>query len=598
VPAVITPGDTVSGETIGLPGDIDEFTFSGTAGEQFNVFLQATNPSPPQGVVLSVITPGDVLLAGTQSLTAGADLLSLSTGRFALPVGGTYRVRVDGSVGPYRLFVYHVNPRPESVADTLAFGDSVIDEAIDVPGDVDEFAVVVADSSLANLVFELGPDATHGSINASLLRRGSGEQITSTGSSTPGGASQTGRFDIGPGSYVLRIENPPSPSPARGSYRVMLYRFRAGPERVSDSIVVGDTIDGEGLDPPGDVDRFYLYGTRGEHINLAIQGMAGLTSNGGFEAFLMQPNGWPFALVASPTSGSSLDEHQTLRLDLPVTGRYLLDISGASTPDQLTEHGSYRLAVTHVPTTPENTSAALAPGDSVTTESIDALGDWDQFTVAATPGENLGLLFESTGTGIYPLISAFDPATGDNLGGTVGQFRRFAGPFRVPSGGQVAIAVYEAPSVYFRMCYAPTCDGIFRFVGGYKFHVIPVHLAPESGPATYTVGDTVRGEAIDPEGDIDEFTANGTPGETLAPFYRLTANPVPTGKGITLEVIDPATGDTLVGKGLQIVGVTQEFISSGSFTVPASGHFLIRVRGSGTFGDDIATAPYEMFIRR
>jgi hypothetical protein len=596
VPAALTPGDTVSGESIELPGDIDDFTFSGTAGEQFNAFLQATNPSEPLGVVLSVITPGDALLAGTQSLTAGTPLLSVSTGRFTLPVDGTYRVWLDGSVGPYRFLLYHVNSQPESVAGTLAFGDSVTVEAIDVPGDVDEFAVAVAESSLANLVFELGPDATSGSISANLLRAGSGEQVAATGSYTPGSANQTGRFAIGPGSYVLRIENPPGSSPSRGSYRVMLYRFQAGPENVSDSIVMGDTINGEQLEPPGDLDRFYLYGTKGEHINIAIQGTATGTANGGFQAFLMQPSGWPLALVAGPTSGASLDDRQTLRVDLPVTGRYLLDITGASSPEQLSEHGSYRLAVSNVSTAPEQTSEALVPGDSVTTESLDGLGDWDQFTVTATPGEELGLLFESTGTGIYPLIAAFDPVTGDSLEGTVGQFQRFAGPFRVPSGGQVMIAIYEAPSVYFRMCYTPMCGDIFRFVGGYTFRVIRVNRAPETVAAAYTVGDTVRGEAIDPIGDFDEFTATGVPGETLTSFFRVTAPPSQPGSGLTPEVINPATGDTLLGRGLQILG--QQFVEFGAFSVPPGGNFLIRVRGTGTFGDDITTAPYEFFIRR
>jgi hypothetical protein len=42
----------------------------------------------------------------------------------------------------------------------------------------------------------------------------------------------------------------------------------------------------------------------------------------------------------------------------------------------------------------------------------------------------------------------------------------------------------------------------------------------------------------------------------------------------------------------------QAFGRVGSFAVPASGSFLIRVRGTGTWGEDITTAPYEFFIRR
>jgi hypothetical protein len=599
VSSTIVFGDTISGETIKLPGDIDEFTFSGTAGQEFNVFLQATNPTPPLGVVLSVVDPNNTLLAGTQSLVAGTPFLALSTGRFALPVSGTYRVWVDGSVGPYRLMVYRVNPKPESVSDTLVFGDSVSTEAIDVPGDVDEYQVVVAESSLANLVLQLEPGANPGAVNASLLKSGSRQEVVAVvGTSTPGVLGQSGRFAVGPGSYVLRVENPLGPSPAAAAYIVKLYRFKASPENVSETIVVGDTIETESIEPPGDLDRYYLDGHAGEHINIAIQGTAAPPSSGGFRALLNYPGGlFPLALVATPTSSASLDDRQTLRFDLPVTGRYLLDVTAGSTPGLLTEHGSYRLAVTHTSTAPEQTSAALVPGDSVTAEPLDPIGDWDQFTVTATAGQDLGLIFQSTATTYYPRILAFNPVTGDTLAGTVGQFVRFAGPFRVPSGGSVAVAVFEPPIRQgTRECYDGACGGIYGFTGGYKFHVITVNRAPEAVPAAYAVDDTVRGEAIAPVGDVDEFTATAAAGASLTLFCRLTANRVGN-TGISFEVIDPATGAIVGGQGNQLVGTTQQFISFGSFTVPASGTFLVRVRGSGTFGDEVATAPYEFFVK-
>jgi len=129
--------------------------------------------------------------------------------------------------------------------------------------------------------------------------------------------------------------------------------------------------------------------------------------------------------------------------------------------------------------------------------------------------------------------------------------------------------------------------------------VISIDRAPESVPQGYAVGDTVRGEAIFPAGDIDEFTSSGTPGDTLSPWYRLTASPVPpSGSGITLEVIDPATGVILVGWGTSLIGSSPQYYSPGYFVVPPAGTFLIRVRGSGLFGDELETAPYEFFVKR
>ncbi len=108
-------------------------------------------------------------------------------------------------------------------------------------------------------------------------------------------------------------------------------------------------------------------------------------------------------------------------------------------------------------------------------------------------------------------------------------------------------------------------------------------------PAAYTVGDTVRGEAVFPGGDIDEFTSTAVPGDTLTAYIRLTAPPVGGDQfhGLTLEVIDPATGNALIGSLAQFFG--QTFNPVGSFA---------RVRGSGTFGDELTTAPYEFFVRR
>jgi hypothetical protein len=596
-PVAVSPGDTVSTETIELPGDVDEFLLGGSAGDEFNVFLCAQSPSPPIGVALDVIDPSDALLAATQTTTPDGDLLAISTGRFALPVSGTYRLRVDGAAGPYRFFVYLVDRRPESQAATLSFGDSVFGEAIDVPGDVDEFSVVVPDSSGANLVFRLGEDATSGTIGATLVRSGSEEAVAATSSYTPSGANQTGRFLIGPGSYVLRVTNADGPSPSRGSYRVWLYKFKLGPETVSDTIAVGDLIDGESLDAPGDLDAFHFYGTRGQHINIAIQGL-GAPSTGGMMAFLETPTGGPLAAVVSPTSGTSLGAYQSLRLDLSATGWYRLRVRGASSPEQLSEYGPYRLAVTATSTAPEHVGDSLAPGDSVVAEQIDDLGDWDEYRVVGTPGQKLGIVFQSVAVGsAVASMVAFDSATGDTLTSEIGQGERLAGPVTIPAGGEVRIAVLERPPFGFRDCGDATCDGFYRFVGTYRVRVIPVNPAPESVPAAYTVGDTGRGESLFPTADVDEFTSSGTPGERLSAWWRLTGNPVPPGSLITLQVVDPATGMVLAGSGAALIASTANFIEQNSFTVPASGAFLVRVQGYG-LGTNLGTAPYEFFVKR
>src|SRR5438093_357232 len=67
-----------------------------------------------------------------------------STGRVMLPRTATYTVRVQGidsdrAKGRYRVWLYPVNRVPESVASAIAVGDTVQGEAVEPPGDVDEF---------------------------------------------------------------------------------------------------------------------------------------------------------------------------------------------------------------------------------------------------------------------------------------------------------------------------------------------------------------------------------------------------------------------------------------------------------------------------
>jgi hypothetical protein len=607
VAATIIPGDTVTGEDVGLPGDADEFTFSGVAGEEFNVFLQAQNGSPDMRLQVEVLNATGTVLRRAESVGIDTSLLRQVTGRFALPGTGTYRFRVTGLQpygvadyhGPYRLLLHRVDRRPESLPDTLTFGDSLSGEAIDVPGDVDEFRVTVPDSSGANLVVQLDAAAPEfNGLSIQLIDLTRGQSVAAVGTGVPGVRAATGRVRLGPGSYLVRVDaSQYEDRPVlRGSYRLWLYRFGFGPEAVSDTFAVGDTVSGEVIEPWGDLDHFRFYGLRGQHVNIALQGRAD-TSGGGFQAWISGPGGepfWTFASVSSGASDPTLRDHQTMRLDLPVTGWYHVEMTGFGPT-----RGAYRLLVELVDTSPEQAAGALVPGDSVTTESIDTPGDWDEYTVTAPPEQDLGVLFHGLpGTsGPFPWIRVSDPVTGDSLAANVGQFERIVGPFRMPASGRVTIAVYQ-PAFFVRFCYDATCGGVFTLVGPYGFHVIPVNRAPETLPAAYVVGDTVRGEGITPIGDLDEFTSSATPGLGLSLHARLLASTVPAGGIIWLDVLDPATG-TVLSTGSGLVGGLPDspFYTLASFVVPASGSLLVRFRGHSGWGDGLATAPYEFVVK-
>jgi hypothetical protein len=303
--------------------------------------------------------------------------------------------------------------------------------------------------------------------------------------------------------------------------------------------------------------------------------------------------------VSGPGASGALTDLQTLRLDLPASGWYEVSVSGGGVPETVTDRGAYRMALMELGTAPEQVGGNVVPGDSVVAEAIDEPGDWDEYTLTALPNQDLGVVFQSTASAYFPHLVVFDSASGDSLAGTVAQGLRLAGPFRMPLSGRVRVAVFEPPSVDLRMCHDATCGGIFGYVGGYRFEVIPINRAPENVPASYAAGDTVRGEAISPAGDIDEYTSTGTPGDTLTVWYRLTADPVPSGSLIALDIIDPATGMVLVGAGKSLIGSSVQFHQWGRVVVPSGGSYVIRVHAVAAFGEgSVGTAPYEFLVTR
>lgn len=602
VAAAIVPGDTVSGESIDLPGDVDEFTFTPTAGEAYRAFLQAQSGSAATHFQLDVLDPGGTVLTSITSTGVDTNLIDQVTAPLQIQVGGTYRLRIGGvgtnggsNAGPYRLLLYHPNPKPESVPDTLALGDSVTAEAIDLPGDLDEYRIHVPDSSGANLVVAF--DAA-GTLRAQLLDSVADTVLYSATSGGGGAPGQTGTLKLGPGTYIVRVQaDPYFEQHLHGPYRLWLYRFSFEPETVRDTIAVGDTIQGEAVDVPGDVDTYHFYGVLGQHVNLMLQGLVALNSSGAFWAWVYGPGHiGPIALLVSPSQGSALTDYQTLRMDLPASGWYTLTVSVADASPVPAQRRPYRFAVIPVSSAPETHGASLAVGDSVTTEAIDVRGDWDQFALTATPGEELYALFgDGAMLGANPSIQVLDSA-GDTLAANVGQGLRVVGPFRVPPAGAVEIAVFEVGPTY-RQCMDSGCPGIYAFTGQYILQMRVLRRAPETATAVYVLGDTISTEAIDTAGDIDEFHLTATPGDTLSAWYRLGADPQPAGSLISLEVIDSATGSSLVQSEF-VYRAGSDFLSPGPFVVPASGRVTIRFRGTGFTGWDIGTGPYEFYVKR
>ena len=120
--SVSFPTDTIIGESIDHIGDVDEFTFNGTAGERYNLFFQSQSGMPATNLVTEVVIPGAQSPPEVES--TGADTIRFqATNTFSVSSTQVYTVRVAGRQwnrdcydrGPYRLFLYPIDWLPETV---------------------------------------------------------------------------------------------------------------------------------------------------------------------------------------------------------------------------------------------------------------------------------------------------------------------------------------------------------------------------------------------------------------------------------------------------------------------------------------------------
>lgn len=604
-PAAAPFDSVIAGESIDRVGDVDEFSFTPGPGGLIAAFYQATATSR-----LEIVSDSGTVVGPPVEHRADTALFDGTTGRLSLAAGRPVKARVVSygrtlsDTGAYRLLLYAIDARPEHSPATLAPGDSVMTETIESPGDVDEFNVAVTDSLDLNVIPGFrGSPVSGTSLHAQLLDAATRAVLgdaSAYGAGTyteygSGEIGQTGAVRVGPGHYIVRVaaEAVSGVPLLRGGYQLWLRAFSTGPERARDTLALGDTVTAEAIDALGDIDRYHFYAAVGQHVNVAFQGLGAAAPFGGFQAEVHDPSGTLLALLYSPMSSPDVPQ-ETGRLDLPAAGWYTIDVYGTGWPvTYTTETGPYRLAIVPLGTAPETAGPVVAVGDSVTSESLDFPGDWDQFTLTTTPGRQLvGMLGTARPAGADPTISLLNAVTGEYLASTSGDGITVTEPVTVPASGQLAIAVYEAPSSG-HVCYL-TCG----ITGPYTFQVLPFDSLPETAPATYILGDTVTAEAVDRAGDVDVFTLSAAPGDSLEVFFRLRAIPRPLGSILLMEVMDAATGAALAPATI-LEDTAAAFVSAGRFAVPSSGAVRLRIRGGhGSFSNGVGTAPYAFYVNR
>ncbi len=555
-PVLLAPGDTLTGEAIEYVGDVDEFQIPVVADSAYNVFAQMQGSSENAELQLTVVAGGQEIAFLTSSVGDTA-LAGRFTGNFTAAATGTVTVRVlcpserlGIQRGPYRLFVYPVNRAPELVPASIAPGDSIA-ETIEFPGDIDKFTLSRPSTGVVNVILHRGATSAEW-LDLTWSPAAGNETLNCyhTPPSTEAGCA-TGRVVLA-GALPLTVASALGATTSfRGGYSLVALAIDTTPE-VPSQIVLNQTIQEE-LNPRGDLDIYQLPYSEGTLIELV--GSGGGTLNDPIDFSFEDPDG---AFMGGYAGGFPINSG---RMTLRASGTYRLRVSGSATVAPT----PYTVEVRTVGSATEAASASLSPGDSVSSETINALGDVDDFLINAAPGTEVQVFLREGSFQLYidPIVAGTN-----TLIRTGTQFN--TGRLTVPGSGQVGIRIYEP-----RSFSSGLRDHGFSFTGPYSVSVHQIDRAPETLTAALTLGTTMDGEALDIEGDVDEYTFSGTAGQQVsasvsAPFA------LDVHAEVMLELIDPSTGAVL-GSAASFDGSVH---TTGTISLPGTRTYMVRLSGS------------------
>ncbi|MBB4638911.1 hypothetical protein [Longimicrobium terrae] len=398
----------VFGDSVNVPGDIDEYTFTARAGQYINLMMQPLDGLGQQlyGQDIGVrILFNGAQVAELSPRAAVASLDDYGTGRIRLEQAGVYTIRVVGQdeiirpvdrVGRYRLELYPVDERPENGV-RLQLDGGLVAGALERAGDMDEYTFTGAAGQYVMMQI-LSSDTASGAIQAELLGPG-GASMRWVSTRTPRSPLLPGHYSYrvqleAAGTYTVRVSSFQS-FYARGGYSVEAYTVSDAPEHIPATIRVGETLTGEVIDRPGDLDIFSVVDDPRREVNL----FAWYEPGGYFSAYLMIPGEiFPVFTYRGP---ATLDGESTGRVIVPAGTRLYVDPSVAGGLEVAQEMGRYSLRLFNINRAPERRAAPIALGEVVEGEPLYPAGDIDEFILQIT---------ETT-----PVLFMWAPAEGSGL---------------------------------------------------------------------------------------------------------------------------------------------------------------------------------------
>lgn len=559
VPATLTLGDTLAGETLENSADIDEFQLPATAGEEFIAAVRTAPGATALAATVELHQPGaPAPFVGADANGPNADLEFVTTGGVAMTSTGTMRVSVRGTGlhlaspgegrGPFQLMVRQIHRAPESVGATLPVNDTLVGERVEHVGDVDEFTVTLEAAERYRLFLQTTDGFTGSVLRLSLPTLGIAVLSTVGDSALAGNSSPTFSPSV-TGPVLVRVEGIQSAFGGhRGGYRLFLYQVNPLPELVAGLIPAGDSILAETIEFPGDVDSFTVTPGPTGFVNYLLRPSASYPAT--HEAYYASIT--PFSLRCFGT-GTTLCGGGTHHITPP--GEWLR-VEGAV--------GRYEFLVRAIDTIPEGVPPGLVRGQTVL-EAIDPIGDSDRYQVSVNRGEQFDFEFTGGNSSTSDAFGFLWLLNGSNniYGGSGPSWR--TGRFTFPFAGDYTLVIQGA-----------NVGGSTSEIGPYQFKFSAVSVGPETASPSITTLDTVSAEATDSLGDVDEFMVAGPAGQEFV---------VQVPPALALAVLDPVTPDTVI---LGLAG------ASGVLVMPASGQLRLAVYEERASGFQRITAAYQI----
>lgn len=580
VPSSLTVGTILSGEDLDHAYDVDSFTVTVDRAQMVNLYMRKTTRSDAR--VFAMVSggpPPGYFLSNTGAGLADTVLGHTGSGRLTLAAGARYMILVygantDTTKTPYELLLQPIDTAPEHATATLVPGDTV-PESIDVLGDIDDFTLTGTPGAQYNLFVEADGVAPRALSATLAFGNWNDLTVTATEPAAPLAANPTGVFALPPsGTLRIRVYDGQGFGPGNvGPYRLFAYPIDKGVEGTSADITL-DQVKRSRIEMPGDVDEFTLAIRADTAVNIEVR----RPDEGG---------GRPLRFTFL-SAGDSEITHGILGIGYPAAvdttalgtrllqpGTYKLRVEPTSST-RGGFAGDYEIVAHSISTATERVAGTIAIGDTIRAEVLDFPGDIDRFHVSLAAGDSVYVSFG----GLQPDVNAkaYVYRASD---------RSFVGGAEALGAvvGQSRIMTITAPGDYYIEVAGKTGGVQQGEFGPYRLALDRITAAPESGPATIALGDTVSGW-IDVPGDVDEFTLAAPAGTEITGWFRDS-----TGNYyccIAVEFVDPATGAVLKRSSPYAERL-------GRVTIPAGGSLRVRAREPytcdtyGCYGPNIRT---------